>query len=297
MAERTLAGTPFLRYPDPLVKRVSPLGLQPQNAFTATLLYGDPGQPSGFNAIINEPPGAIALNMLLFGSDYPISVSGTQTYLTNNFLSTTTSATPVPNLITDMSFPLLDIPPIFFASPNSPNILNTNRLFRYQEKMVGTTITNGVEVTGFPVLTVISSHNLYAQAVGPTPPAPTPPDPPITPSPFASYAVSISAILNGAIVNGPASYVDAVSGELGITFPVIMYERDFTQKMADDGYTVTYTEGGITAVLDIVGLWGSSNYVPPATTVAAVAMAMSDEPPVETSPLQQALSIIQGRPF
>jgi hypothetical protein len=295
MPERTLAGTPFLRYPDPLVRRVSPLGLQPQNAFTATLIYGDPGQSSGFNAIINEPPaGGLALYLLLFGSDYPVIVSGTQTYLTNNFLSTTTSATPAPNLIKELIFPLFNTPPLTGSTANSPYILNTTKFFKYQEKMVGTTITNNVSVTGFSAVLGVSSHDLYEQVQGPTPPVTVPPTPP---SPLANYIVSVSAILNGAVVDGPGSYIDAVSSEPSARVPAILYERDFTQKMVDDGYTITYTGGGVTLTYDIVGLWGSSNYVPPATTVAAVAMAMSDEPPVETSPLQQALSIIQGRPF
>jgi hypothetical protein len=265
----TLAGTPNIRFPDPLVKRVSPLGLQPQSAFSAALFFYNAG--SGiYDAVLASPPANFQLDLFLFGSDYPMIVGGTQTYLTSTFLSTSTAGTPVPNLITDITFPLLTILVASAAVPELPSVVNATAPVSYKEKLSGLTVTNNVSVVGFPRFNVVSSHSLYAQASGPT-----------GGSPFASYSIDVLAIFNGAVLEGPTAYLD--TSNLEIRLPVILWEPSFTQKMADDGYTLTVDGLGGTVIIDIVGLWASPQYSPSALPPVAMARSAASPPSEEVT--------------
>ena len=69
---------------------------------------------------------------------------------------------------------------------------------------------------------------------------------------------------------GPAIYIDD-DEDYAPYFPVILYEPDFTQAIADNGYKfvsrVSWPYAPIlfadNAILDVVGLWNVDGYVPP----------------------------------
>jgi hypothetical protein len=246
MAQKTLAGTPAIRYPDPLVRRVNPNGTQPYTAYRASLFYF---LSDSAYVVLSAPPEFLFVELLLFGADYAVQVAGTQEF-TGYYNSPTyegeifdAAGAPIP--FRDLALPL-------GGFPSNPGVETVSTILTdappvsYKKIATGKTATNGVTVSGFPHLSIIPSRNLWQTPAGDT-------------GERASYLVTYDVILNGATVDGPALFLSQGGG--GGTLPIILWEPDLTQKIVDDGYIVDVLGDG-TAVFDVVGLWASAGYSP-----------------------------------
>lgn len=267
MSQKTLAGTPNVRYPDPLVKRVNPDGTQPYSSYYALVVWKEPGTNNYF-PILSKTNGQLLMELLLFGSDYPAKISGAQFFANETYSSTGTI-----NPISDLSFPLYP-PPFTGSMDGAPSIIpvsaNPAYTTPYKKILTGKTATNGLTVSGFPALTLLFSHNLWASGAGDAGDA-------------ADYGVVLDVVNNGAVVDGPGSYFPAVNFSPPVArVPVILYEPDFTQSIIDNGYIIENANLslGIQSTLDVVGLWGNSDYSPYPPQGARNAAPMNAAPPL-----------------
>jgi len=244
MSQKTLAGTPAIRYPDPLVRRVNPDGNQPYTAYQAALVFlNDAGE---YDQLLRQPPDGILAQLLLFGADYPVKIGGAQIFEQQVY---DTAGTLVP--IQDLIFPLL--------SPNGaaladavPNILPAVSFNQYKKIATGSTATNGVTVSGYPAYTFVSGHTLFASEAG-------------AGGDRASFGVSLDVILNGAVIDGPGNYNPIVSVGTNPIVNIILYEPNLTQAIVDNNYIIenVILSGGAAATLNVVGLWTVGGYTPP----------------------------------
>ena len=245
MAQKTLAATPNIRYPDPLVKRVNPNGTQPYTAYRAPLFYF---LSDGANAVLSAPPEFLFVELLLFGADYAVQVGGTQSFTGYYNFPTyegeifDAAGAPIP--FKELALPLGGFPYTTGVETVS-TILTDAPPVSYKKIATGKTATNGVTVSGFPNLSIIPSRNLWQTPAGDT-------------GERANYLVTYDVILNGATVDGPALFLNQSGGG---TLPIILWEPDLTQKIVDDGYIVDVLGDG-TVVFDVVGLWASAGYSP-----------------------------------
>ena len=242
MAQKTLAATPAVRYPDPLVRRVNPDGTQPYTAYQAPLVYSS--APGTYQILLTAPPDFLAAELLLFGADYPAKICGTQQFETTVYDSAGAAV-----LIQDLSFPLVPSPSTALVDA-LPSIIPSLTFDQYKKIATGATATNAVTVSGFPAITLISSRNLFLDD---------------TTTDRASYAVQLDVTLNGGVVDGPAPYVAYATSAVDARIPVILWEGDLTQAIVDanyiiDGVTIDNT---LSTSFDVVGIWASSNYTPP----------------------------------
>ena len=247
MSQKTLAGTPNLRYPDPLVKRVNPNGTQPYTAYSAPLIYGDLNSLNS-NFILDSPPDIMFVELLLFGADYPARISGIQQFTGNpSFDNAIYDAAGVPIPTTDLGMPL---PPFFgLAGVDAViDILPAAAPVPYKQIATGTTATNGVNVSGFPVVSFVPSRNLWQGGAGSS-------------GPHASYILTYDVTLNGAVVDGPSFYASFITVAYPTHVPAILWEPNLTQKIVDDGYIIDVNGDG-TVFFNVVGLWTSPNYQP-----------------------------------
>jgi hypothetical protein len=252
MPIQSKAGQPYQRRFDPPARRVAPNGTQPFSVYTAPLVWkASFDQETGYFPFLFAPLEIMDFQLLLFGSDYPLIVHGTQQYLDSTF-----NANGDPNAVEGLSFDAtLGAGSFGWTSPGVPNIIPSTGIpagyKRYQEIARGTTLTHGVTTAGFPVNMVALSHGLW-EAGGDA-------------APRSQYTFTLETVLNSGGAVGPSTYVDS-SETYQPYYPVILYEPDFTQQVVDDGYKIvapiyTYPFNGI-ATLDVVGLWNVDGYVP-----------------------------------
>jgi hypothetical protein len=236
------AGTPYLRYTDPMIPQVNPRGLQPQSSYIAKLAYGT-GQTDSYATQLTAPPDVLTTEILLFGCDYPQRWTMTQ-YYGETFLLDGTATN-----IDRLTFAVPSGPPFGSAGISIlPFTLasQTPAAAKYQEKVTGETITEGVTLTGFPFFTGLLGHNLWATETGDA-------------GDHASYSVEVNMALDSGSTNGPAPFLE-INGETVLSrLPVILWEPDFTQQIVDDGFkvngVVNFDGSGTPFVLDVVGIW------------------------------------------
>lgn len=244
MPIQTAAGKPFRRVVDPVPPVVYPNGTQPQTAFAPWVAYA--GQ-EGYEVFLPAPPDFLTLQVLFFGSDYPIKVTGIQQYGADTYFVDGSL-----NLVTDPSFPITTTAPFGGAVPIAPDIVTSAVPVAYQQILRDVTLTNGLRVSGFPYVVNVSSHSLFADNSGDA-------------GDRAGYGLALDVTLNSAGNAGPGSFNEVASPFIGPTafrVPVILWEPDFTQAVVDASYSITTTLFGIDAILDVVGLWASDQYSP-----------------------------------
>lgn len=254
MPIQSKAGTKYPRLFDPKGRRVAPNGTQPLSAYTAPLVYNATfGQDEAYYPLLTAPPDSLFFQLLLFGSDYPVIVRGTQIYGTDTYNANgdrnAVSSLTFSSTLADYGFTTASIPQIL---PNTGGV-PTNFL-PYQKIAKGPTLTHGVETAGFPVGMFCLGHDLWETASGDA-------------ADRASFLFGLEVLLQSGSSLGPANYFDP--NEVYEPYlPVILYEPDFTQAVVDNGYKiaanlVTPFVGGLPATLDVVGLWNVDGYVPP----------------------------------
>ena len=240
-----LSGTRAVRYPDPPVPRVSPNGVQPYSAYAALLGYFDGAIVTDLIANTDQVAQENC-ELLLFGTDYPANVLLLQYYGTSLYsaggavLPFDSLNIPVEGRSTDNIAAILPS-----VAPAVPSITH------YKQIVTGTTLTNGVRVSGFPVAVPVGGNGLYNSEDG------NAGDP-------AEVSWALNGLLNGAVISSStlqASLLDPA----GVNFPnvpIILWEGNFTQQMVDDGFKFTAPLGGANGVFDVVGLWGISGFTP-----------------------------------
>ena len=261
MAQKTLAGTPNVRYPDPLIRRTNPNGTQEFSSYQAWFCYYDVAS-AGYRFVLGFSGGGGAIDglfnsVLLFGTDYPSIVSFFSQYETDTY-----DEFGDLNLIRNLSFPEALFPglasvgggiPFFsvFANPDE-----TVTEYKEITPRVGVTATNNVEVQGFQYLAFTVNHGLWHSSEGQG-------------GERAAFSLQANVTLNGATTHSTSSFVDILGQSLRI--PVILYEPDFTQAIKDNQYILkdvlvydTLFSGGqpIVADLDVVGIFTSAGYAP-----------------------------------
>ena len=250
MPIQNVAGKPFPRVVDPVAPVVYPNGTQAQSAVAPFLVYNT--SASAYSTQI-APDGDTEIQLLLFGADYPLKVSGLQLFEGATYYANSTALVPVTNPVRNISFPLGG-PGYSTAISSVSTILPTADAVRYQQIVTSTTATNDVRVSGFPYRVSALDHYLYATSAGSVGGVPAP------------YSVSLDVTLNSGSNIGPGHFLSAgAGGGLVISsqrVPVILWEEDFTQAIADAGYTFAGTLFGIATTFDVVGLWAVPGYSP-----------------------------------
>jgi hypothetical protein len=239
-----LSGTPNVRYPDPLIKRVAPNGTQPLSAYNAACLYFDSKDSVWLGDIQVEFGGVRLVDVLLFGTDYPALVTATSYYGENvdglgNYFPTFNESNPV--------FGSLGASKVPFLLPTAPAV-------GYKQIATGITATSGLRVQGFPHRINTVWHGVVRD------------DPPTQDAPFV---LGLSVLMNASVVNSSTTFVDADTG-LYPNMPVIIHERDLTQQIIDNRYVIPAQIVDLTAIsyvsqinanLEVVGLW-ATDYLP-----------------------------------
>lgn len=265
MSQKTLAGTPIVRYPDPLVKRANPDGTQPYTAYRAPLLYNN--QQGGYSIELAAPPGTLIVELLLFGADYPAKITGTQYYYGNPSEGNSvfdSSGSPIQ--IKDLTFTLpflyvIGTGTVVDILPNAPRVT-------YKQITTGKTLTNGVTVSGFPVASIVPSRDIYQTPDGAS-------------GPFANYSMDYDVTLNGAVVDAPSNFGFFMSDPPPFRSPIILWEPNLTQSIVDNNYLIEldYDGDGINEVVfDVVGLWASPGYSPLGLGIGARSVSPSATP-------------------
>jgi hypothetical protein len=243
MPVQNTVGKPFPRAFDPVIARVQPNGTQPQTVYAPWVVFAN---QEDYEVFLPTPPDFLTLQVLFFGSDYPIKVTGTQQYGSDTYFTDGTL-----NPVTDQSFPIATTAPFGGAVPVVPDIVTSAVPVAYQQILRDVTLTNGLRVSGFPYVVNVPSHSLFNDDSGAS-------------GERAGFGLALDVTLNSACNAGPGSFNEVVFGEsiTAIRVPVILWEPDFTQAVVDASYTITTTLFGIDAILDVVGLWASDTYSP-----------------------------------
>jgi hypothetical protein len=246
MPIQSKAGQPYERRFDPPARRVAPNGTQPQTVFNAPLAF----IPQGIREFSVFLPNAddLYLDLLFFGSDYPIKVSGVQQY------EVVYDNGGVVIAIEGLSFAVNGNFPYGGASPVVPSIVTLGDPVKYQQILRGDTVTNGVRVQGFPYFFSTMRHALYDTDAGST-------------GDFAPFTLSLDVTLNSGGNVGPGDFIDFVndrgSQPTAARTPVILWEGNMTQAIVDDGYQIKDAiYAGIPCPVEVVGLWASPIYSP-----------------------------------
>ena len=266
MTQKTLAGTPNVRYPDPLIKRVNPNGTQEYSAYQALFLYYDPapgGDPdlAGYYAGLSglSSDGEKMLSCLLFGSDYPAIYTVTSIYPDGGYFSDGT-INQFKNMTfneTAAAFGLAAGSNLAFLLQNGPSFIGQEA---YKRILTGPTLTNGVTVSGFNQTMFLVDHGIYATdpSGGGDPPQP-------------GLFLRADVVLNAATIHSTSAYigfkeeVDEFGPSLTaqtIRQPVILWEPSLTQKIVDDGYIIPPSQLCGPTIFDVVGIWSISGYSP-----------------------------------
>jgi hypothetical protein len=247
------SGDKFLRFTDANTPKVNPRGLQPQSSYIAPLAYAT-GQTDAFATNLAAPPDALTVEILLFGCDYPQRFTATQYY------GETFTPAGDPSAIVNLSFTVPAIVPLGLQGVSFlPDLLATQipASAKYQEKVTGATITEGVTLTGFPFITQLLAHNLWETLDGDT-------------GDRAGYTAELNMALENNTTNGPAPFFEINGETVQARQPVILWEPDFTQQIVDDGFKINATDfngNEIPFVLDVVGIWSGIYYVGETPTI------------------------------
>jgi hypothetical protein len=256
-----LSGTPAPRRPDPPIRRVQPNGTQEFSSYQAWFCYYDVAS-AGYRFVLgfveSGSGDGLFTSVLLFGTDYPSIVSFFSQYETDTY-----DQFGVLNLIRNLSFPESLFPglasfsgaPSFFSVFANPD----ETLTEYKEitPRVGVTITNNVEVQGFPYFAVTQNRGLWHSSEGQD-------------GERAAFSLQANVTLNGATTHSTSAFVD-IAGQ-SIRIPVILYEPDFTQAIKDNQYILkdvpvydTLFEDELSYIiadLDVVGIFTGAGYAP-----------------------------------
>lgn len=283
------AGTPYLRYTDPMIPQVDPRGLQPQSSYIAPLAYFL--APDAVGTFLSAPPDSLNTSILLFGCDYPQRFTGTQYYGTGVF-----DEAGDPLLIDNLTFTVpTGLPYGLFGLSVVPQLLApTYSPVRYQEKLTGQTLTNGLTVTGFPFFGGFLGHNVWATDSG-------------NAGDRAGYSVELNVALNGDTIAGPASFLQIEDKPQQAYQPVILWEPDFTQQMIDDGFRFTATSfngaSGADFLCQVVGIWAGYTfdgedlipYLPVPQGVGLRSAAPAGDAPVRSAAEVTFLNALRGK--
>lgn len=300
MPNTNLAGTPFRRYPDPLIKRVNPNGTQAYSAYDGLFTYYDPRPDdptlAGYQFVLADLPKSNAsigplsgIDIMLFGTDYPALIQTVSTYVSDSYTSngavypillpTFDESTLTAFGTSQVGFTFNLRPPDGFGS------LLSDKDY-YQRIFTGRTVTNNVALSGFAVRQGVQDHGLYA---GFTPPA--------QPEFLAPLSLNMRVLTNTPVVYSTNTYVQITAQinnqqeSLSYKFrqPVILWEPNLTQEIVDNGFVIedTTTVCGPT-LLDVVGIWRLQDYSPlyvPKAVQAGARMAAVDgaEPVAEST--------------
>jgi hypothetical protein len=240
-----LSGTRAVRYPDPPVPRVLPNGVQPYSAYAAIMVYFDGAVVTDLIANTDQA-AAENCELLLFGTDYPANVLLLQYYDASLYsaggalLPLTSLLIPVEGRSTDNIAAILPS-----VAPAVPSITH------YKQIVTGTTLTNGVRVSGFPMAAPVGGNLLYNSGDG------NAGDP-------APVSWSLCGLLNGAVISSSTLQLNILdpAGFSAPNVPIILWEGNLTQQMVNDGFKFTAALGPFVAVFDVVGLWGISGFTP-----------------------------------
>ena len=275
MPIQSKAGQRYERRFDPPARRVAPNGTQPFSVYTAPIIYNaNFGQDTAYYPLLTAPSDGMFFQLLLFGSDYPLIVHGTQQFGTDTY-----NANGDRNAVSELSFDAtLGAGSTGFTSSSVPDIIPSTGTpsghKRYQEIARGTTLTHGVTTAGFPVNTLCFTHGLWETASGDG-------------GDRAPYTLTFEVVLNSGGAVGPSTYTNP--DEVFTPYlPVILYEPDFTQAVVDNGYKIAANAVspfimGLPATLDVVGLWNVAGYVPPLAVGQGGlrrAAPLNDAPPI-----------------
>ena len=260
-----LSGTRNVRYPDPRIKRVAPNGTQEYSAYQALFIWywpdppGPDPLPPGYYPFLTGLPGdyvEIPLSLMLFGTDYPASVTVTSVYHDGGYFEDGTA-----NQFRGMTFNetaasvfagMTDLP---FLLQNGPSFVGTEC---YKRILTGPTVTNGVTVSGFTETLFLGDHGLYDAPGSNTQP---------------TVELKADVLLNCATVHSTTAYqgtkfvLDEDGNPIAVPailrIPVILHEPDLTQKIKDDGYIIEVpTQFCGPMIIDVVGIWGIEGYSP-----------------------------------
>ena len=279
MPTLNLAGTPNVRYPDPLVKRVNPNGTQEYTAYQALFAYYDPA-PAGDPDLAGYYAGLTGLSAqqntlsyLLFGSDYPAICTVTATYPEGGYFDDGTI-----NQFKNMTFNETSAFGVAGGS-NLSFVLQNGLSFLGQEAykriLTGPTYTNGVTVSGFNEFMFLDSHGIYATDPSAGGDVPQP-----------DLFLHADVVLNSATVHSTSPYIGLQEGvdEFGqpaivgqiLRQPVILWEPSLTQEIVDNGYIISVPNQlcGPT-IFDVVGIWAIPGYSPVPAPPPAAAGARS----------------------
>ena len=270
MAQKTLAGTPNVRYPDPLIKRVNPNGTQEYTAYQALFVYYAPApanpELAGYYAGLSglSANGLNTLSYMLFGSDYPAICTITSAYPDGGYFSNGTV-----NQFKNMTFNETAAFPVGGGS-NLAFLLQNGLSYvgqeGYKRILTGPTLTNGVTVSGFNQTMFLVDHGIYATDPSGGGDVPQP-----------DLFLHADVVLNSATVHSTSPYIgvkEALDSEglptIGVEVvrqPIILWEPSLTQKIVDDGYIITSPSQlcGPT-IFDVVGIWSIEGYTPPQPT-------------------------------
>jgi hypothetical protein len=241
-----LSGTRAVRYPDPPVPRVLPNGIQPYSAYTCLAVYYSSGSYTPEIGNIDQT-GQSRFQMLLFGTDYPANVSATGFFLYDNLYAADGTQLP---------FLGLPIPAQAVATDNISAIIPAvapavPSITHYKQIVTGATLTNGVRISGFPMFAPVGGNQLYSTASGDE-------------GDGASIAITVNALLNAAVIASASPYLALYDpAAIFLQIPILLWEGDFTQQIVDDGFVLTAVPfGGVTATLNVVGLWAIDGLTP-----------------------------------
>jgi hypothetical protein len=274
MPQLTLSGTPNVRYPDPLVKKVNPNGTQRYTAYQAPLVWLNnvtrPEAPRYSTSLWQGyfPYGTTGdIQLLLFGADYIAKLSALTTIVGGGFVNTSSERVYVNNFTFSEVGAAINYANYILPAYNPINYYSNPSLEPgYKQIVTGQTKTNSLTVSGFPARISGSSFGLYVSDKGDL----------INADVNSLY---LDVLMNGAVIDSTATYIkdtyivtDKGSGivESAPNIPVILWEHDLTQKIIDDGFIISDIVidappigDQLMANLEVVGLWGRTDgYTP-----------------------------------
>jgi hypothetical protein len=252
MPSNNYAGKPFPRHYAPAAPRIFPDGTQSISAYTAPLAFYDPVL-EGYSFVLGNRDKGEQYDLLLFGSDYPAIVTGYATYED----CVQSDGTPiVPSTITqNCGYDGYTGGSVSYYSGFSSA---ESVISKYGQIINGTTVTNGVKISGFAGQVSVLFNNVYKNV-----------NESIVVSP---HVVTLNAIMNGvsAAASSMFAEVDFSTFQVHFRLPIILWEPDFTQsiknsQMAFESVFVNPGFDPIPTTFDVVGIWsGTAPYAPPA---------------------------------
>lgn len=287
-----LAGTPAVRFPDPSLALFRPNGTFVYSAYDALVAYYDPRpddpELAGYQFVLVDLPAnagfgpGSGLDFLLFGTDYPALIQTVSTYIKNGAYTEDGNPYLLVPTFDESALSVLGTAQTNFsfnlAFPEGAGSVFTGEDY-YKRILSGKTATNGVPVSGFGVQQGVADRGLYAQFT-----------PPADPEFLAPLSLTTRVLTNTPVVYSTSPYAQIqFQGEaepplFKFRQPVILWEPDLTQEIADNGFVIEdATTFCGSATLEVVGLWSKQDYsplyVPPTVAPAMARMAGGDSAP------------------